>query len=295
MIKNILYSLFLHSLLLLLVYANFNLKNNQENRTSEVSVSLISVSGNEDAQPTNKNLENSSNTQTKEIKKPKKEASNQAKSDKKSNKNKVASLPKKSKTPKTTKSVAKSNQQDPKQTVKETEKIEKQQQENGEEKIEDETEKDLEEKKNETPRKDQDIGAETNSENKKDADSQEEVQKNSKASQAKNLDNIDLSAREKYNIQSQLKRCYARAVAETNYNNNEKITLQVSINEEGVINSDIEDAIDLARYNNPKEINYKIAIDNARRAIELCSPIRNLPSEKYEIWKEVILDFGNDN
>ncbi len=294
MIKNILYSLFLHSLLLLLVYANFNLKNNQESRTSEVSVSLISVAGNEDAQPTNKNLE-SSNAKTKAINKPKKEASNQARSDKKSNKNKVASLPKKSKKPKTTKSVVKSNQLDPKQTLKETEKIEKQQQENGEEKVEDENDKDVEEKKNETPRKEQDVGAEINSENKKDADDKEEVQKNSKASQAKNLDNIDLSAREKYNIQSQLKRCYARAVAETNYSNNEKITLQVSINEEGVINSDIEDAIDLERYNNPKETAYKIAIDNARRAIDLCSPIRNLPSEKYEIWKEVILDFGNDN
>ena len=41
---------------------------------------------------------------------------------------------------------------------------------------------------------------------------------------------------------------------------------------------------DFEKYNDPKEIDFHIAVDNARRALSLCSPIRNLPEDKYEIW-----------
>jgi aminopeptidase-like protein len=37
--------------------------------------------------------------------------------------------------------------------------------------------------------------------------------------------------------------------------------------------------------------NYKIVIDNIKRALDLCSPLRNLPIEKYDSWKEIILQF----
>jgi hypothetical protein len=36
---------------------------------------------------------------------------------------------------------------------------------------------------------------------------------------------------------------------------------------------------------------YKIIIDNIKRALDLCSPLRNLPIEKYDSWKEIILQF----
>ena len=52
MIKNLLYSLFLHFLLLTVIYANFNLKNIEENKTSEIAVSLISLNGSEDSSKT---------------------------------------------------------------------------------------------------------------------------------------------------------------------------------------------------------------------------------------------------
>lgn len=295
MIKNILYSLFLHSIFLLLVYANFNLKNIKDNRANEISVSLISMSGNEDAKPNNKPSDSAPSDKQKEETPPKEDSSKEAESEKESSKNKVASLPKRVAKPKPTKSIAKAVTKDNAQPVKEVQKPEEKQDESGKEKLDDTSNQNLEDKKNDVPRKDQDIGAEKKSEDKQDSDNKDNVSKNSKANQAQNLENIDLSAREKFNIQSQLKRCYSRAVSETNYHNKEKVMLQVSINEDGVINSDIDDVIDMKRYNDPKDVAYKIAIDNARRAIELCSPIRNLPTDKYEIWKEVVLEFGEEN
>ena len=50
--------------------------------------------------------------------------------------------------------------------------------------------------------------------------------------------------------------------------------------------------MDTERYD--QEANYKITINNVRRAVELCSPLRNLPLEKYEIWKKVLLEFGEE-
>ncbi len=49
--------------------------------------------------------------------------------------------------------------------------------------------------------------------------------------------------------------------------------------------------VDLEKYNNPIHKDYKIVIDNIKRALDLCSPLRNLPIEKYDSWKEIILQF----
>lgn len=292
MIKNILYSLFLHFLLLLLVYANFNLKTISNNKSNEISVSLISISGNEDANKS-KTAQDAITEKAPEV--AKKEAAKEAESQKESSKNKVASLPKRMAKARPTKSVAKPVSKESAEAVKEVEKPEDQPQESGKEKRDEIDNQNLEDKKTNEPRKDQDVGSEKKSDQKKDADSKENVSANSEAKQAQSLENVDLSAREKFNIQAQLKRCYSRAISETNFHNKTRIMVEVSINEDGVIESDIDDLVDMKKYNDPKEVNYKIAIDNARRAIDLCSPIRNLPVEKYEIWKEIVLDFGDDS
>ena len=52
MIKNLLYSLFLHFLLLLAIYANFDLKTVDESKTSEVSVSLVAINGDDTSNKT---------------------------------------------------------------------------------------------------------------------------------------------------------------------------------------------------------------------------------------------------
>lgn len=290
MIKNILYSLFLHFLLLLLVYANFNLKNINEDKASEISVSLIAISGSQEFD------QSKISKDTTTLKKPdsvKKESTKTAKSEKESQKNKVASLPQKKSKSKPTKSVSKPADTKNASPVKEVEKPEPKPQEIRQNKPDDVNKENPEDKKITEPKKDQDIGAEKPEPTRQDSDNKKDSGTETAAAQINNLENIDLSVREKFNIQSQLQRCYYRAVSESGFHIKDSILIPVSINEEGVINSDIDDAIDLERYNNAKDPNYKIMIDNARRALELCSPIRNLPLDKYEIWKNVILEFGD--
>jgi len=139
-------------------------------------------------------------------------------------------------------------------------------------------------------KKDQDLGSQKKSEEVQEVSNKKNEQSNAESSKVNNIENIDLSAREKFNIQSQLKRCYSRSVAEINYKGKDSVMIQVSINEEGVIDYDIEDSIDMEKYDENRE--YKAAVDNAKRAIDLCSPLRNLPTDKYDVWKEVVLNFG---
>ncbi len=102
---------------------------------------------------------------------------------------------------------------------------------------------------------------------------------------------LDLSAREKLNIQSQIRACYKRAVQESRLDSKIKLFIKINLNKTGFIENDFEEFVDIPRYNDTSQKDYKIAIDNIRRAIELCSPLHNLPVAKYEIWKEVVLQF----
>ena len=49
MIKNLLYSLFLHFLFLLVIYSSFSTPEFDENKANEISVSLITISGKQDS------------------------------------------------------------------------------------------------------------------------------------------------------------------------------------------------------------------------------------------------------
>ncbi len=290
MIKNILYSLFLHFLLLLLVYANFNLQNINEDKANEISVSLISMSGSKDF---DHNKTAADDMQVKTPNDSAKEATKEAKSQKESKKNQVASLPQKKSKAKPTKSIVKPTETKSATPIKEIEKIEKKPEENIQDQKDDTDKENPEDKKIEEPKKEQDAGVEKPKPQRQDSDNKQDSSTEDATSQINNLENIDLSVREKFNIQSQLQRCYSRAVLESGFDIKGNIMLPISITEEGVINSDIDDVINLERYNDPNDPNYKIMVDNARRAIELCSPIRNLPVDKYEIWKTIILEFGD--
>ena len=107
----------------------------------------------------------------------------------------------------------------------------------------------------------------------------------------KSLEASSLSFKEKTNILSQLKMCYKRAISETKQNSKLSLVINVKISKEGYIESDLNQLIDKVRYNNPDHQEYKKLIDNVKKALDLCSPLRNLPSEKYEVWKELILHF----
>ncbi len=289
MIKNILYSIFLHFLLLLVIYANFNLKNIDENKSSEIAVSLIALNGDENSNKTKPSSEKNSEEKVKSENK----TEQKAKSPKQSPKNQIKEQSKKLTKSKRAKSVAKPIAEEKIQEFKREEKKEEPQKEIAEILENKEENESPDDNKKDASNKEKDSGLKEKSEQEKIDNDKKSITQNS-SEMANNLENLDLSVREKFNIQSQLKRCYARAIDETKLSSNVKISLKVHLGEDGYIESDLDDIIDNEIYNDPKEINYKIAIDNARRAIDLCSPLRNLPLDKYYIWKEVIFEFGGE-
>jgi outer membrane biosynthesis protein TonB len=290
MIKNLLYSLFLHFLLLLIIYANFNLKNIEETKTSEIAVSLIALNGNENASEIKPNSEVSEKEKEDVIAKNK--PLEKPKSQKKSVKEKVKKQPKKLAKSKPAKSIEKPISQE-KSDFKQQEKKEQVQEDSSKEKTDFIKNEEREKEQNEISQKEKDLGSKEKFDEEKEEAKQKDSSKSQKNDAANNIDNLDLSAREKFNIQSQLKRCYRRAIDETKLTSKTSISAKLSISEDGYIESDLDDLVDMTRYNNPKETAYKIAVDNARRAIDLCSPLRNLPLEKYDIWKEIVLEFND--
>ncbi len=104
------------------------------------------------------------------------------------------------------------------------------------------------------------------------------------------IESLDLSMREKFNIQSQLKRCYKRAIAGSK-RGNVKVMVKVSIDKEGYITSNLDELRKAENYQNES---YKIAFVNVKTAIDFCNPLSNLPSDKYDIWKEILLEFDDN-
>jgi len=109
------------------------------------------------------------------------------------------------------------------------------------------------------------------------------------------IQQLNLSAREKFNIQSQLKRCYQKAVAENKSTSEILINVKVMISQDGYLKSNLEEIIDQGLYQSPQGAAYKTAIDNARSAIRFCNPLRNLPADKFDTWKDITLQFDGKN
>lgn len=87
--------------------------------------------------------------------------------------------------------------------------------------------------------------------------------------------------------------CYHLAINESREAKDIQIIVEVEITKDGIIQSNIDTIIDKDLYQNLKKIDYKIMIDNIKKTLDLCSPLRNLPPEKYEMWKNLILNFEN--
>lgn len=338
MIKHLLYSLFLHSLLLLVIYASFNLKDDlEENKTAEITVTLAPFPGSdkpventkppepqpiieekkEEPKPVEKEKKEEpkpivKKEEKKEVPKPKakpvekKAPPKESKAPKPSEKNKVNQEPKKLEKPKEPEVVKKPAEPKAKEVKKEEKISEK---EKPVEIKKDEIKKDgKEQKEDEKLKKEKDLGAKKEDE-KKEVTPKETPQKEvvseavpekkpfyepTAQDLANSLENLDLSARERFNIQSQLRRCFHKALDESKMKSGLKITVKARINEAGYIDTNLDETVDIKMYNDPSQPEYKIAIDNVRRAVDLCSPLRNLPLDKYYIWKEVLLQFDEE-
>jgi len=291
MIKNLAYSVFLHGLILFLLYANFKIHQPRSTKTKEIKVGFMVLDNSRDAlsqiestvnqiKETPQNLEKTI-TKTSE-QKIKKQTSEQLKptipNQKPQNINKPSNLAKIK--PNLAKSLSNKDQLNINQP-----------------------EKSIPEPEYKTINNDEKI--ETNQQKIEKNNDENSVPTNEINSSNKTLEIINsrktfnfeangLSNRQKFNIQAQIKLCYQRAIFESRKYSNQKVITKAKINQDGTIESDIYQQIKSENYLNPNNYQYKIAVDNVKRALELCNPIRNIPSNITEQLQDLIFEFeGN--
>lgn len=307
MIKNILYSLFLHSLLGLMIYANFRSTLSEDiiDLTEGVKISMIDAKSLDAAknqkgveaikkpqEPEEKKAEEPIITEKKEEPKPEvkeekkpeiKEKKEEKPVEKKQvEKKEVKKITKKAKE-KTKNKAALKPIESPKKEFKKIEEPKKEVAKNiKEEKVTEEAQDEVKEEVKEDK-------------NKKDEEEKEEIKENVESAPAEvlppDLETINLSAREKFNIHAQLSACYMRA-KEGRKDLKIDVIVKVFVLQDGTIDYD-QNVIDIERYNNAKEVEYRTMIDNVKKTMELCSPLRNLPLDKYDVWKEFTIKFGD--
>jgi hypothetical protein len=124
----------------------------------------------------------------------------------------------------------------------------------------------------------------------------EEDRINSILNPANRIENINLSQRERINIQDQLKSCYKQALKETKLTKSNRIFVKVEISKTGNITFKPRNVLTVnEKDKQPNFEEQKLTIITVKKAIDLCSPLRNLPNEKYEVWREVVLEFEEQN
>lgn len=290
MIKNLAYSIFLHSLILFLLYANFKIHQPRSTKTKEIKVGFMVVDNSKDAlsqiestvnqiKEAPQNLEKiTPKTSEQKIKK---QTSEQLKptisNQKPQNINKPSIIAKIK--PNLVKSLPNTDQLNVSQQEKSTPELEYKAVPSNEK-------------------------IETNQE-KLDNNNENSISTNETNSNNKTLEIINsrktfsfeangLSNRQKFNIQAQIKLCYQRAIFESRKYSNQKVVTKAKINQDGTIESDIYQQIKSENYLDPNNYQYKIAVDNVKRALELCNPIRNIPSNITEQLQDLIFEFeGN--
>lgn len=106
----------------------------------------------------------------------------------------------------------------------------------------------------------------------------------------------DLSIREKVNIQKQIKMCYKNAMLKTKKTSNLLISANVSVSRDGVINMNTINfnLVNDQKLENVDKNDYDKTIENIKLALIYCNPLRNLPYQKYNIWKNMNLLFNNN-
>jgi outer membrane biosynthesis protein TonB len=101
-------------------------------------------------------------------------------------------------------------------------------------------------------------------------------------------ENLPLSLSEVDAIRSQLSKCWnipagARMAEEL------AVPLRIQLRQNGAVIS--VEFVEKGRYNNPSNSFYRAAADSARRAVLKCSPLKNLPPDKYDQWKDMEINF----
>jgi len=107
------------------------------------------------------------------------------------------------------------------------------------------------------------------------------------------IESLDLLGREKFNIQTQIKRCYKKALQESGKDVQIVTNAHIFIAQDGFIDLDV-----VVFKIPPRKIksgvedeDFTKAKETVKKALKFCSPLRNLPQDKYDIWKEIDLQF----
>lgn len=125
--------------------------------------------------------------------------------------------------------------------------------------------------------------------------SQEDINKMQKIKNS-NKSLFDLTTREKVNIQKQIKTCYKNAILKTKKNSKIVMSVGISVSRSGAINMNTVsyNLVDESNINNLDKRDYNNTIENIRLALISCNPLRNLPYQKYSIWRNMNLLFNNN-
>jgi len=105
------------------------------------------------------------------------------------------------------------------------------------------------------------------------------------------ISSINLLGRERNNFIFQIKRCYKKAIEESGKTSKLPIKISVNLDIKGKINLSSIAILNQNDFKNHQS-DLKIASKNSLRTLEICSPIRNLPVDKFEIWQEIELTFA---
>jgi hypothetical protein len=317
MIRNILYSLFVHSVLILLIYFSFNSTppKIEIDKTLKVAVSFVAQVGNssdKSVMPQQPLMPAVPNEMPKpllpEIKP--KQISPIQKENPKPKKSKPKSPVKKPETAKKTQSKQEAKKSKPKEADAKTDtsktKVpnkkddakqdpEKPKFEEKKPEIKEEIKKDKpkvvepEKEKLEKEKPISETDLETEDE---DAQDEEESPESQYSFTENSIESLDLLVREKFNIQTQIKRCYKKALQE-NGEDSMLINAHIFIAQDGFIDLDVVVfKIPPEKVKNGVEDeDFVKAKETVKKALKFCSPLRNLPQDKYDIWKEIDLQF----
>ena len=110
-----------------------------------------------------------------------------------------------------------------------------------------------------------------------------------------NTNKNNLSNREKFTLKSQLRRCYRIALSNSKNYNDLSIIIHATIRIDGTIAMNLEKSGYLKKYNNIENKQFRATIDDINNALKICSPLRNLPINKFHIWHNIQLNFIGDN
>lgn len=97
-----------------------------------------------------------------------------------------------------------------------------------------------------------------------------------------------LSMSQKDAIRSQIEQCWNAPVGAKDAQNL-IVTLHLELEQDGTVTK-VELAHDSSRYNSDSF--FRAAADAAIRAVTRCSPIKNLPVDKYGTWRDMEMDFN---